>query len=100
MRLKKMLSDGLVEETENILKQKYPTDSPGLRSIGYPAVIRYLDKKISYNEMAEQIFLSTRQYAKRQQTWARGHRWPTLNIWNMATEEIIKYILVHSNIII
>jgi len=97
-RLKRMLKSGWLEETEKVLKQKYPPDCPGLQSIGYPEIISYLNKKISYTEMTEQIFVSSKQYAKRQQTWARGHNYPTLNIWQMSTQSIVNYILQHSNI--
>ena len=38
----------------------------------------YLKKTIDKRELAEKISIKTRQYAKRQSTWARGH----MKDWN------------------
>ena len=47
--------------------------------IGIQEVTQHLDNKISLNECKELINIKTRQYAKRQNTWARGH----MKNWNM-----------------
>ena len=38
----------------------------------------YLNKKIQISELIEKISIKTRQYAKRQTTWGRGH----MSDWN------------------
>ena len=41
----------------------------------------YLNKKNDINEVIEKISIKTRQYAKRQSTWARGNmqNWNKMN---------------------
>ena len=41
--------------------------------IGVQEINRYLNGAISLGECKELINIKTRQYAKRQNTWARGH---------------------------
>ena len=41
--------------------------------IGIHEINKYLKKLISLDECKELINIKTRQYAKRQNTWARGH---------------------------
>ena len=41
--------------------------------IGVQEINRFIKEKISLNECKELINIKTRQYAKRQNTWARGH---------------------------
>jgi len=71
-----MLTGGWVEETRAALEE-YPVDSPGFQCIGYPTIIRHLRGDISLEAAGEEVFLQTRQYAKRQRTWFR--KVPALN---------------------
>ena len=48
-------------------KSKTATKAIGIKEIG-----QYLNKKIEIKEVIEKISIKTRQYAKRQTTWARG----------------------------
>ena len=41
--------------------------------IGIKEINSYLSKKAQLNDIKEQILIKTRQYAKRQSTWSRGH---------------------------
>ena len=41
-------------------------------------ITKYLDKNLTLDECKELINIKTRQYAKRQNTWARGH----MKNWN------------------
>ena len=41
--------------------------------IGIKEINSYLSKKAELNDIKEQILIKTRQYAKRQSTWSRGH---------------------------
>jgi len=75
-RMAAMLTGGWVEETRAALEE-YPVDSPGFQCIGYPTIIRHLRGDISLEAAGEEVFLQTRQYAKRQRTWFR--KVPALN---------------------
>ena len=66
-----MLEQGLIEETEAVLKKGCPEKSPGLSGLGYPRVVAFLHGKTSKKEMLELLIRDTRQYAKRQMTWFR-----------------------------
>ena len=46
--------------------------------IGVQEISKYLDGNLTLNECKELINIKTRQYAKRQNTWARGH----MKNWN------------------
>ena len=64
-----MLSNGWIEEVQNLqLKFQNKLLHP-LDSIGYRQIIAYLNNKLSYEKMVEDINLRTRQYAKRQLQW-------------------------------
>ena len=69
-RTEAMLAAGWVEETRGLL-QRHPPDCPGLRSIGYAEVVRFLGGELAGGELAPAIVQATRQYAKRQRTWFR-----------------------------
>lgn len=74
MRFKEMLSNGLVDEVEGLLK-KYPqlhTEMPSMRCVGYRQTLQYLNGEINLEALGEQGVFATRQLAKRQLTWMRG----------------------------
>ena len=69
-----MLKRGAIEEAK-----KYKELNLSLHSlhtsnsiIGLREIESFLAKKISMNELKEQVLIKTRQYAKRQYTWQRG----------------------------
>jgi len=68
-RTEAMWHDGLLTETENLMKLSLPTDHPALAAIGYAEASSYLRKMMTQEEALERIFRRTRQYAKRQWTW-------------------------------
>ncbi|MEM7556755.1 MAG: tRNA (adenosine(37)-N6)-dimethylallyltransferase MiaA [Cyanobacteria bacterium P01_A01_bin.84] len=70
-RTDQMISDGLVEEVENIC-DKYGKDLSLLSTLGYQEVKDYLIGKTSLEEAKELIVLHTKQFAKRQRTWFRA----------------------------
>ena len=43
------------------------------KAIGIKEVNEYLQKKIEIEDVIEKISIKTRQYAKRQRTWANGN---------------------------
>ncbi len=70
-RVIKMWENGLVEETENILKQGYSKELNSLNTVGYKETIKFLEKTYSKEETISEIQKNTRRYAKRQLTWCR-----------------------------
>lgn len=68
-RTSMMIEAGLADEVRDLLSQGLREWSP-LRSVGYKEAIEYLDGNISTLDMlVEKINISTRQLAKRQETW-------------------------------
>lgn len=76
-RTKQMLEQGLVTETENLIK-KYGIDLPLLNTLGYAEIKQYLKGEINLAQAEELIVIHTRQFAKRQRTWFHANadiRW-------------------------
>jgi tRNA dimethylallyltransferase len=66
-----MLSHGMIEETQALLKKGYSPTCPALTGLGYPRVLAFLQNKLSRAELLRLLIQDTRQYAKRQMTWLR-----------------------------
>jgi tRNA dimethylallyltransferase len=64
-----MIKNGLIEETENLLKIGYSRESFGMKTIGYAEIVDYIENRVSRDEAIELIKRNTRHYAKRQITW-------------------------------
>jgi tRNA dimethylallyltransferase len=67
-RTKKMIEDGLIDETQKIA-EKYGENIEPLNTVGYREALKYLRSELSLAQMEEQINIKTRQLAKRQMTW-------------------------------
>lgn len=70
-RVDQMLEQGLLEEVRSLKQRGYTLNMNALRTVGYQEVFHYLDDKISFKDMVEQIKTNSRRYAKRQLTWFR-----------------------------
>ncbi len=68
-----MFKNGATIEVKSFLKLKIPKDRSISRAIGVSDIREYLKKKTIKENVIEKISIKTRQYAKRQMTWARGH---------------------------
>ena len=66
-----MLPEGM-KEVKNINRIKIPKGHSSAKIIGVTEIKNFLDKKLNKDQTVEQIVIKTRQYAKRQATWARG----------------------------
>jgi len=71
-RSEKMADKGLIEETQDLLKQGYSPDLNSMKAIGYRHMIRYLQREWSLEETIIRLKRDTRRYAKRQLTWFRA----------------------------
>ena len=72
-RVERMFTEGAVAEVRNFLKMKVNKELSVNKIIGIKEIKNYITQKITLIETKELIKLKTRQYAKRQFTWARGH---------------------------
>ena len=72
-RTEDMFKKGAVKEVKNLLKLRIKKDRSVLKAIGINEIREYLTKKTDLNKIKEIISIKTRQYAKRQSTWARGN---------------------------
>ena len=66
-RIKYMIDDGMIDEVEEIIQRKINISH--IDYIGFKEISSFLNKEISINEAIENIFVRTRQYAKRQKKW-------------------------------
>ncbi len=66
-----MVRRGVIEETAAMLAEGLPRNAPGLDAIGMREAVQYLQGERSRESVAEAIAQSTRQYARRQETWFR-----------------------------
>ena len=74
-----MFKDGVVEEVVNFYKININKDLPSNKIIGIKEIRDYLSGKNTLMNTKELIKQKTRQYAKRQLTWSRGH----MKSWQM-----------------
>ena len=80
-RIEKMFRDGVIEEVNFFFKMRVYRELSSNKIIGLREIKSYLNNKTSLIEAKELIAQKTRQYAKRQLTWARGHMksWETID---------------------
>ena len=78
IRSKKMINNGAILETKKFLKLKVHKSKSANKAIGINEIREYLGKTIQIDGVIEKISIKTRQYAKRQTTWARGN----MRDWN------------------
>ena len=73
LRTERMIENGAVKEVKNFIRLKVKKDKSVNKAIGVSEIKDYLIKEIDIKEIREKIAIKTRQYAKRQSTWARGN---------------------------
>lgn len=80
-RADEMIQRGLIEEVASVLADGYQPGAAGLDGIGIREAVEFLHGRRPRDTVAEAIATSTRQYAKRQQTWFRHQlRGPVLTL--------------------
>ena len=72
-RVEKMIKLGAVQEVRKFVKLKVRKDKSVNKAIGINEIKEYLKEKKDMSDVIEKISIKTRQYAKRQSTWARGN---------------------------
>tara|TARA_B110000037_G_scaffold27237_1_gene32096 strand:- start:372 stop:1307 length:936 start_codon:yes stop_codon:yes gene_type:complete len=66
-----MIEEGAVKEVKKFLKTKIKKNQSVNKVIGIDELTQYIKKEINLDQAKELISIKTRQYAKRQATWAR-----------------------------
>ena len=77
-RTEDMFKNHCIDEVKKFNVLKLNKTFSANKLIGVQEINRYLKKLISLDQCKELINIKTRQYAKRQNTWARGH----MKNWN------------------
>jgi tRNA dimethylallyltransferase len=73
-----MIKSGAILEVKKFIKLKIPKNKSLSKAIGISEIRQFIQKKIQTEQLIEKISIKTRQYAKRQSTWARGN----MKDWN------------------
>jgi len=71
LRTHVMINSGAIKEVKKFLELKIRKEQSANKVIGIVELTQYLNDKITLDEAKELISIKTRQYAKRQATWAR-----------------------------
>ncbi len=73
LRTEEMIVNGAINEVKNFIKLRVRKDKSANKAIGVNEIRGYLNGQKDLNDIKEKIAIKTRQYAKRQSTWARGN---------------------------
>ena len=84
-----MLDSGAVSEVKKFMKLKVPKVKSANKAIGINEIKEFIKKKIKIEDVIDKISIKTRQYAKRQTTWARGN----MSDWNKIKSSGLKVFL-------
>ena len=84
-----MVNRGAIFEVKKFLKLKIQSSKTAHKAIGIQEIRDFLNKKMEISEVIERISIKTRQYAKRQVTWARGN----MKDWNKISSDALNKFL-------
>ena len=86
LRIDDMFADRVIEEVRRFNKIKVKKENSSNRVIGIKEITNLLNKQCTLEQAKELITIKTRQYAKRQATWARGQMqsWQKINPKNLS----------------
>ena len=85
LRVESMFEDGAIEEVRRFKKLKVKKENSSNKVIGIKEITNLFNKQCTLEQAKELITIKTRQYAKRQATWARGQMqsWQKINTKNL-----------------
>ena len=72
-RTEKMFKENCINEVKKFLKMKIDSSLSANKLIGVKEITDYLKNSCTLEQTKDLINIKTRQYAKRQNTWSRGH---------------------------
>jgi len=90
LRTSSMINSGAINEVKKFLKLKIRKDQSVNKVIGIAELTQYLNSEITLEEARELILIKTRQYAKRQATWARTRMMSWIKIDPSKVDSYIK----------
>jgi len=96
-RVEKMFRDGLVAETEALLKLGLAENKTAMQALGYRQVVEYLRGARSLADTVELVKTRTRQFAKRQMTWFRKQM--QLNWIDLRTEKTAEVVAIIEDLV-
>ncbi|MCD4756504.1 tRNA (adenosine(37)-N6)-dimethylallyltransferase MiaA [bacterium] len=73
-RINEMFKMGLEEENKGLIDRGFTYDMQALRSIGYREFDKYFKGEFTLQELKQDIFIHTIQYAKRQNVWFKRNK--------------------------
>ena len=91
-RTEDMIQNGAIKEVKNFIKLKVRKDKSVNKAIGVMEIKDYLKKEKNLTQIKEKIAIKTRQYAKRQRTWARGNMMSWLKLKPQDINKFLKKI--------
>ncbi len=71
LRLQKRLNEGMIEEVEELITSGISHSKLKFFGLEYKYISLYIEKKINYEQMFEELNRSIHRFAKRQMTWFR-----------------------------
>lgn len=71
LRVDKMIKEGLVAETQDLLRRGYSLDLPAMSGIGYKQIGMFLQGKLDLPSAIHQIKCETHRFARHQYAWFR-----------------------------
>ena len=87
-RIEFMINSGMIEEVEEIINKKI--DISHIDYIGFKELSLFINNKISIEQAIENIFIRTRQYAKRQNKWFSANRYDiNFDLENFSSNDIV-----------
>tara|TARA_B100002052_G_scaffold99218_1_gene91682 strand:+ start:1658 stop:2566 length:909 start_codon:yes stop_codon:yes gene_type:complete len=86
-RVHEMFKNGVIHEVKRFLKIKVKKDRSSNKTIGIKEIDHFLMGEYDLRTVKDLISIKTRQYAKRQSTWARGHMssWQKIDYRDLST---------------
>ena len=91
-RVEKMIKHGAVKEVRKFINLKIRKDKSVNKAIGINEIKEYLKEKKDLTDVIEKISIKTRQYAKKQSTWARGNMMSWLKLYPQDLNKYLKKI--------
>ena len=90
IRCQKIIDKHSIHEVKKFNKLKVRKNLSSNKIIGISEITEFLAKKYDLKQLQEKISIKTRQYAKRQATWARSHMSDWTRVSNIEREKYIK----------
>ena len=93
-RTKKILADQkCLKEVKNFLNLNIIKSLPANKIIGITEIKSFFEGRQTYKQLIENVNIKTRQYAKRQSTWSRGHMTDWVRVYSDKSSNLFKKIL-------